>query len=45
VTGDGIQCMQMRGGSSKGAYFRSEDLPADPNERDDLLLRVMGSPD
>jgi 4-oxalomesaconate tautomerase len=37
--------MQMRGGSSKGAYFLSEDLPADPDERDDLLLRVMGSPD
>jgi 4-oxalomesaconate tautomerase len=37
--------MQMRGGSSKGAYFLSEDLPADPEERDDLLLRIMGSPD
>jgi len=43
--GDGIRCMQMRGGSSKGAYFLSADLPADPDERDDLLLRVMGSPD
>jgi 4-oxalomesaconate tautomerase len=42
---DGIRCMQMRGGSSKGAYFLSEDLPADPAERDDLLLRIMGSPD
>jgi 4-oxalomesaconate tautomerase len=41
----GIRCMQMRGGSSKGAYFLSADLPADPAERDDLLLRVMGSPD
>ncbi|TDV48809.1 4-oxalomesaconate tautomerase [Actinophytocola oryzae] len=42
---DGIRCMQLRGGSSKGAYFLREDLPADPDERDDLLLRVMGSPD
>ncbi|MFG1923257.1 4-oxalomesaconate tautomerase [Cryptosporangium sp. NPDC048952] len=42
---DGIRCMQMRGGSSKGAYFLSDDLPADPDERDDLLLRIMGSPD
>jgi 4-oxalomesaconate tautomerase len=42
---DGIRCMQMRGGSSKGAYFLSEDLPANPAERDDLLLRIMGSPD
>ncbi|MEV4346816.1 PrpF domain-containing protein [Actinoplanes sp. NPDC049596] len=37
--------MQMRGGSSKGAYFLAADLPADPAERDDLLLRIMGSPD
>jgi 4-oxalomesaconate tautomerase len=37
--------MQMRGGSSKGAYFLASDLPADPAERDDLLLRIMGSPD
>ena len=42
---EGIRCMQMRGGSSKGAYFLATDLPADPAERDDLLLRVMGSPD
>ncbi|MFJ4835370.1 4-oxalomesaconate tautomerase [Streptomyces sp. NPDC088747] len=37
--------MLMRGGTSKGAYFLAEDLPADPGARDDLLLRVMGSPD
>jgi 4-oxalomesaconate tautomerase len=37
--------MLMRGGTSKGAYFLAADLPADPAERDDLLLRVMGSPD
>lgn len=42
---DGVRCMQLRGGSSKGAYFLAEDLPADPGERDDLLLRIMGSPD
>jgi 4-oxalomesaconate tautomerase len=41
----GIRCMQMRGGSSKGAYFCAADLPTDPAERDDLLLRIMGSPD
>ncbi|WP_328685541.1 4-oxalomesaconate tautomerase [Streptomyces sp. NBC_00343] len=40
-----VRCMLMRGGTSKGAYFLAEDLPADPAERDDLLLRVMGSPD
>ena len=42
---DGIRAMQMRGGTSKGLYFLADDLPADPAERDDLLLRVMGSPD
>ncbi|MEV5842693.1 4-oxalomesaconate tautomerase [Streptomyces sp. NPDC051985] len=40
-----VRCMLMRGGTSKGAYFLAEDLPADPAVRDDLLLRVMGSPD
>lgn len=37
--------MMLRGGTSKGAYFLASDLPAEPAERDDLLLRVMGSPD
>lgn len=37
--------MVLRGGSSKGAFFLADDLPADPDERDDLLLRIMGSPD
>ncbi len=43
--GDGVRCMLMRGGTSKGAYFLAEDLPQDPAERDDVLLRIMGSPD
>jgi 4-oxalomesaconate tautomerase len=41
----GIRCMMMRGGTSKGAYFLADDLPPDAAERDDLLLRVMGTPD
>lgn len=41
----GIPCILMRGGTSKGAYFLAADLPAERAERDDLLLRVMGSPD
>jgi 4-oxalomesaconate tautomerase len=45
TSADGIRCMLMRGGTSKGAYFLAEDLPADPAARDELLLRVMGSPD
>ena len=42
---DGIPCLWMRGGTSKGAYFLARDLPADPAARDALLLRIMGSPD
>jgi 4-oxalomesaconate tautomerase len=45
TSGAGLPCMLMRGGTSKGAYFLADDLPADPGERDALLLRVMGSPD
>jgi 4-oxalomesaconate tautomerase len=41
----GVRCLLMRGGTSKGAFFLASDLPADPAERDDLLLRIMGSPD
>lgn len=39
---DGVRCMWMRGGTSKGGYFLDEDLPRD---RDAFLMRVMGSPD
>ncbi len=39
---DGVRCMWMRGGTSKGGYFLAEDLPAD---RDGFLLAAMGSPD
>ncbi|MCC0074389.1 MAG: 4-oxalomesaconate tautomerase [Rhodobacter sp.] len=42
---DGIPCLWMRGGTSKGAYFLASDLPADAALRDALLLRIMGSPD
>jgi 4-oxalomesaconate tautomerase len=37
--------MVMRGGTSKGLYFLADDLPTDDAGRDDLLLRIMGSPD
>jgi 4-oxalomesaconate tautomerase len=35
--------MPMRGGTSKGLYFLAPDLPGNPERRDALLLRVMGS--
>lgn len=38
-----IPCVMMRGGTSKGPFFLSRDLPADPVERDRLLLEIMGS--
>jgi len=40
-----IPCVLMRGGTSKGPYFHLKDLPADPKQRDKVLLRIMGSPD
>jgi 4-oxalomesaconate tautomerase len=42
---DGVPCLWMRGGTSKGAYFLAGDLPGDQQERDRLLLAIMGSPD
>lgn len=42
---EGIRCMWMRGGTSKGGYFLAADLPADTAERDRILLGLMGSPD
>ncbi len=42
---DGVRCMWMRGGTSKGAFFVADDLPVDVAARDAFLLRIMGSPD
>jgi 2-methylaconitate cis-trans-isomerase PrpF len=35
----------IRGGTSKGVYILESDLPADRSKWDDILLRLMGSPD
>jgi 4-oxalomesaconate tautomerase len=40
-----INCLFMRGGTSRGPFFLESDLPDDVAERDALLLSVMGSPD
>ncbi|HLT89924.1 MAG TPA: 4-oxalomesaconate tautomerase [Woeseiaceae bacterium] len=40
-----IPCSVLRGGTSKGLYFRREHLPGDPGQRDAVLLAAMGSPD
>jgi 4-oxalomesaconate tautomerase len=39
----GVRCMLMRGGTSKGLYFLAADLPDQPEQRDSLLLGIMGS--
>jgi hypothetical protein len=35
-----IACLLMRGGTSKGPFFRAADLPADVATRDRVLLAV-----
>ncbi|MGL6202402.1 MAG: 2-methylaconitate cis-trans isomerase PrpF family protein [Lachnospiraceae bacterium] len=35
----------LRGGTSKGIYIKANDLPADPEQRDEVILRIFGSPD
>ncbi|MFB1014431.1 MAG: 4-oxalomesaconate tautomerase [Alteromonadaceae bacterium] len=40
-----IPCSIMRGGTSKGLYFLADNLPTNIEERNQLLLSVMGSPD
>jgi len=42
---NGIRCMWMRGGTSKGGYFLKSDLPSETAARDAFLLGMMGSPD
>jgi 4-oxalomesaconate tautomerase len=45
VSQTAIPCTVMRGGTSKGLYFRREHLPQDVATRDAVLLAAMGSPD
>lgn len=37
-----IPCYLMRGGSSKGLCFEAQNLPAEPAERDRILVAAMG---
>ena len=45
MTQRAIPCLIMRGGTSRGPFFLLEDLPADTEVRDRVLLATMGSPD
>ena len=38
-----IPCVLMRGGTSRGPVFLANHLPSDPAQRDEVLLKVMGS--
>jgi len=40
-----IPCLLMRAGTSRGPFFRKEDLPTDIQARDEVLLTAVGSPD
>ena len=40
-----VPCLLMRGGTSKGLFFKASDLPEDFAQRDAVLLAAMGSPD
>ena len=40
-----IPAVIMRGGTSKGVYLLESDLPKDRETWDEILLRMMGSPD
>lgn len=41
----GIPAVMMRGGTSKGLILRTCDLPSDGALRDQVILRMFGSPD
>lgn len=40
-----LRVVIMRGGTSKGVFVAIDDLPADLEQRDRMILRLMGSPD
>lgn len=41
-----IPCVIMRGGTSKGVYFKASDLPTKKKEElDKIILAIFGSPD
>lgn len=40
-----VPAVVMRGGTSRGVFFKDEDLPVDPVVRSAMFVEVMGSPD
>lgn len=42
---ESVRCTILRGGTSKGIYLHSSNLPADPEARERIILAIFGSPD
>ena len=42
---DQLRCSIVRGGTSKGIFIKSNDLPTDPEMRDKIIRAIFGSPD
>jgi 2-methylaconitate cis-trans-isomerase PrpF len=40
-----IPCALLRGGTSRGPFFLASDLPPSVEERNRILMRIMGSPE
>lgn len=40
-----VPCVIFRGGTSRALFFNEKDIPPEGQQRDSMLLRVMGSPD
>ena len=42
---DQLKCSIIRGGTSKGIFIKKNELPTDPEERDNIIRAIFGSPD
>lgn len=40
-----FKCTIMRTGTSKSVYFKANELPENPEEKDKIILAALGSPD
>lgn len=40
-----VSCAVVRGGTTKGLFINTDELPCDKTQRDALILTLMGSPD
>ncbi len=40
-----VPCVVMRGGTTRGFFFRPEDIPSDPAIRDSMLLDIVAGQD